>query len=180
MSDSDVFTKRRATTSFVGMAIFMGGWAMMLLALLFAYADVRMHSAGWPPAGEPLPPRDLPALATLVLFTASFTLERARRKHERSLRAPLIMGVTFLALQSIVWLSLYRQGLAASSLFGSVFWTLTIFHALHVMAALIGLGSLYAYKASDERFWTRLRNWAIFWHGLFVAWLLIFVTVYLV
>lgn len=180
MSESSAFTRSRATTSFVGMAIFMGGWSMMLLALLFAYADVRLHAGAWPPAGEPLPPRDLPSLATLVLATASFTLERARRLRLPSLRTPLVMALLFLALQTLVWLQLHRAGLHADTPFGTVFWTLTIFHGLHVVVAIIGLVSLYAYTRSDQRFWTRLRNWAIFWHGLFVAWLIIFVTVYLV
>jgi heme/copper-type cytochrome/quinol oxidase subunit 3 len=180
MSQSRTSTRSHETTSFVGMAIFMGAWSMMLLALLFAYADVRLHAGAWPPAGEPLPPRDVPSLATLVLATASFTLERARRSHLPSLRAPLIMALLFLALQTMVWLQLHSAGLHAASPFGTVFWTLTIFHGVHVAIAIVGLLSLYAYSRSDQRFWTRLRNWAIFWHGLFLAWLIIFVTVYLV
>jgi heme/copper-type cytochrome/quinol oxidase subunit 3 len=180
MSDSRLYTRSRATTSFVGMAIFMGGWSMMLLALLFAYADVRLQASTWPPAGEPLPPRDLPSLATLVLLGASLMLERARRQPRPKLGAPIALALVFLGLQMIVWLQLQRAGLHASSTFGSVFWTLTIFHGLHIAIAIIGLGVTYAYTRSDQHFQTRLRNWAIFWHGLFVAWILIFVGVYLV
>jgi heme/copper-type cytochrome/quinol oxidase subunit 3 len=176
------------------MAIFMGGWSMMLLALLFAYADVRLQAPAWPPAGEPLPPRDLPSLATLVLGAASLALERARRRRAPSLATPLLLALVFLALQLLVWTRLYHEGLEACSPFGTVFWTLTLFHGAHVAVAILGLlvtfahvavailGLLvtFAYKRSDQRFGTRLRNWAIFWHGLFAAWLVIFVAVYLV
>jgi heme/copper-type cytochrome/quinol oxidase subunit 3 len=179
MSDPSPFTPSRQTTSLVGMIIFMGGWSMMLLALIFAYADVRLHADAWPPAGEPPLPRALPSLATVALLAASLTLEYARRRRQASLRAPLLLGLAFLGLQTLVWLRLHREGLRAASPLGSVFWTLTLFHALHVVVALIGLSSLYAYSAKDQHFWTRLRNWAIFWHGLFAAWLAIFVAVYL-
>jgi heme/copper-type cytochrome/quinol oxidase subunit 3 len=172
--------RARATTSFVGMAVFMGGWSMMLLALLFAYADVRVQAPAWPPPGEPLPPRDLPALATVVLLGASLALERARRRPRLSLSAPIGLLLLFLGLQMIVWVQLQRAGLHAASSFGSVFWTLTIFHGLHVLIVIVGLIVSYAYSRSDQQFQTRLRNWAIFWHGLFVAWLLIYVGVYLV
>ena len=166
-----MFTRSRRQTSFVGFAIFMGAWAMMLFALLFAYADVRLHAPGWPPAGEPLPPRDVPALATLVLATASFTLERARRRGDASVRSPVVLDLLFLALQSLVWWQLWTAGLRVSSLPGSIFWTLTVFHAAHIIVAMLGL----VLGARERR-----RYWALFQHALFVAWLLIFVTVYLV
>jgi cytochrome c oxidase subunit 3 len=162
------------------MAIFMGGWSMMLLALLFAYTDVRLQAAVWPPPGEPVPPHGLPALATLVLLGASLALERARRQPRPALAAPIALALVFLGLQMVVWAQLHRAGLHATSTLGSAFWTLTIFHGLHVVIAILGLTVSYAYTRSDQHFQTRLRNWAIFWHGLFVAWILIFVGVYLV
>jgi heme/copper-type cytochrome/quinol oxidase subunit 3 len=171
MSDSDTFT-RSDETSRVGMAIFLGAWAMMFCALLFAYFDVRLHAPIWPPPGDPRPPRDVPALATLVLFTASFTLRRARTKSD-SLRSPIIMNLVFLALQLLVWRDLYRAGLRASSPFGAVFWTLTIFHGAHIVVATIGLALCSMLR-------NKLHNWTLFQHALLLSWLLIFVSVYLV
>jgi cytochrome c oxidase subunit 3 len=171
MSQPDTFTQSRSTTSFVGMAIFMGAWAMMLAALLFAYFDVRLQASQWPPAGEPRLPHDVPALATFVLFSASYTLERARRRGQWSPRSPVMLGLAFLLLQAFVWWQMARQGLHATSPFGAAFFTITIFHALHVGVAMLGLSLA---RSDNAR-----RNWRIFWHGLGVAWIVIFVAVYL-
>ena len=41
---------QRATTSFVGMAIFLGAWTVTFAALFFAYADMRLAADVWPDA----------------------------------------------------------------------------------------------------------------------------------
>jgi cytochrome c oxidase subunit 3 len=175
MTDPNAYTRSRAATSFVGMAVFLGGWAMMFAALFFAYCDVRLSSAAWPPAGEPRAPLALPSLATLALAGASLALARANRARAPSLAPPLALGAAFLALQSLVWLRLAAAGLRASSLYGSVFWTVTLFHALHVLIGLMGLMLL---NATKPHFQTRLRNWTLYWHGVGIVWLVMFATVY--
>ena len=46
----------RDTTSFVGMAIFLGAWAMTFAGLFFAYFDVRIAAKTWPEPGVALKP----------------------------------------------------------------------------------------------------------------------------
>src|SRR5438067_111732 len=69
---------RRAATSFVGMAIFLGGWTMTFAALLFVWADVRLTSPVWPPDGEPRAPLVHPAAATVLMALSSWALARGR------------------------------------------------------------------------------------------------------
>lgn len=181
----------RETTSFLGMVIFLGGWAMTFAALFFAYADMRITSTMWPPEGEIAAPILLPAINTLVLFASSVTLSlglsAVRTARPRALvpwlGATLGLGVVFLALQSVVWVRLVHAGLRwDSGRYGSVFYMLTCFHALHVLVGLLGLALLLPGALAGRYTVQRhapLRNWSLFWHFVDGIWLLMFVTVYL-
>ncbi len=181
----------RETTSFLGMVIFLGAWAMTFAALFFAYADIRLSADVWPPEGEITAPVLLPALNTLVLLGSSVLIalglaavKTARpRIFLRYLGGTIALGVIFLGLQTLVWSRLMHSGLRwDSGRYGSVFYTLTFFHALHVLVGIFGLllllpGAL-AGKYTVRRH-APVRNWTLFWHFIDGIWLLMFVTVYL-
>jgi heme/copper-type cytochrome/quinol oxidase subunit 3 len=155
---------RRDATSFVGMAIFLGGWTMTFAALLFVWADLRLAAGAWPPDGEPRAPLVYPAVATLLMAVSSWSLARGR------MRATLALGVAFLAVQVSGWVALWRAGVTPSSgRYGSLLYTFCAFHALHVVVGLIGL---VAARASR-------RNWRMFWHYVGAVWLVLFAALYL-
>ena len=95
-------------TSYVGMVIFLGSWAMMFAALLFAYAVVRARAPAWPPPDLPPLPVLLPGLDTLVIAASSVAVALGVRAHAvgRHLRAAAALaagatlGALFLALQA--------------------------------------------------------------------------------
>ncbi len=177
-------------TARVGMAVFLGSWAMLFAGLFFAYAFVRARATVWPPLDAAPLPRLLPGLNTLVIAASSAAVVRAVRAQElgrarraaASLAAAAVMGTIFLALQSLVWIGLWRQGLVPSGgPYPSVFYGLTAFHALHVLVGLAALGWLAA------RVRTRtgvpgadVRLWGWYWHFVGVVWAVLYVTVYLV
>ncbi|MDB4969865.1 MAG: hypothetical protein JWN44_5554, partial [Myxococcales bacterium] len=155
---------RRDATSFVGMAIFLGGWTMTFAALLFVWADVRLSGGGWPPDGEARAPLVYPAVATLVMAASSWALARGR------MRATLVLGVGFLAVQVCGWVALWRAGVTPSSgRYGSLLYTFCAFHALHVVVGLVGLVAARATR----------RNWRMFWHYVGAVWLVLFAALYL-
>ena len=182
---------QRATTSFVGMAIFLGAWSVTFAALFFAYADMRMAAATWPdaPVRAPL---GLPALNTVIIMASSVTLmlglRAIRAAHPRAfvswLGVTILLGISFLALQVDVWTHLVHAGLRwDSGRYGSVFYSLTVFHALHVLVGLVGLlilvpGALLGRYSVAQH--TPVRNWALFWHFVDVIWLIMFITLYVV
>ncbi len=182
--------RRSDTNSFVGMLIFLGTWAMMFGALFFAYAEVRLKNAEWPPSGEAPLPIALPLLNTIVLMLASvalgFALKAVRTAHPGGLRlglfGALVFGSLFLALQMVVWRSIYLGGLKPSTdIYGSVFYGLTCFHALHVLVGLGGIISLLPGALSGKFNVQRhasVRHWVMYWHFVDVVWVLMFVTVY--
>ncbi len=183
---------REETTAYLGMVVFLGSWAMMFAALFFAYGFVRTRSSAWPPPGLPELPWVIPAVNTLVLAASSaailwglrFIREGTARKLGRSLLVALLLGVLFLALQLLVWTRLYAQGLHpdTSGPYGSVFWGLTCFHALHVVVGLIGIGLLcrraFAGAFSAARY-LPVRLWALYWHFVGAVWALMFISIFL-
>jgi cytochrome c oxidase subunit 3 len=193
----DVVVFRRArrpreTTSYVGMMVFLGGWAMMFGGLFFAYALVRLKAPSWPPPGELVLPRLLPAINTAFLVGVSLSLRAAlsavqTARPQRLLRCTivaLLLGALFFSLQLAMWRRMWNGGLHADSgVYGSVFYALTSFHALHVIVGLVGLVSLLprivrgAFSVHDH---TAVRMWSMYWHFVDAVWVLMFITVYVV
>jgi len=176
-------------TSYVGMIIFLGSWAMMFAALFFAYAVVRLRAPMWPPPDQPALPILIPGLNTVVIAGSSAAVAVAVRAHAlgRQRRAAIGLGLgaafgaLFLALQAVVWVGLWRAGLLPTGgPYASVFYALTAFHALHVVVGLAALGAL-AIRAQLPRGATRstVRLWGMFWHFVGVVWVALYVAVYL-
>lgn len=176
-------------TAHVGMAIFLGSWAMLFVGLFFAYAFVRARAPVWPPLDAPPLPRLLPGLNTLAIAASSWAVARAVRAQElgrakaaaASLAAAAALGATFLAFQALVWNGLWRQGLQPSGgTFPSVFYAFTAFHALHVLVGLAALAWLAA-RARSRAGVTRtdVRLWGWYWHFVGIVWGVLYVTLYL-
>lgn len=176
-------------TAHVGMAIFLGSWAMLFVSLFFAYAFVRARAPAWPPLDAPRLPRLLPGLNTLVIAASSIAVVRAVRAQDLGragvasarLAVAAALGAIFLGLQVLVWAGLWRDGLLPSGgPYPSVFYGFTAFHALHVLVGLAALAFL-AVRARSRRGVGRtdVRLWGWYWHFVGVVWAALYVTVYL-
>ncbi len=181
-------------THFVGMVMALASWTMLFASLFFAYAALRVRAGTWPPEGAEALPRLLPFLNTLVLFFSSFVLHRGVRPEAeetpdgRSLKwavsLTIALGALFLCLQLAVWLPLWNGGFRLDSgIYASIFYTLTVFHALHVLSGLAALGWVLR-GARQGRFVSGRQNpvrlSAMFWHFVDIVWVVMFVAVYLV
>ena len=178
-------------TSFVGMVMALASWSMMFGSLFFAYAILRLKSGTWPPDGVAPLPRLLPFVNTLVLLASSAVLARGLGPASETrigalasaLKATLALGVLFLVLQLAVWVPLWRSGFRIDSgVYGSIFYGLTVFHALHVLAGLLALlvlvpGARSGRLRSGAQ--SRVRVSAMFWHFVDAVWFVMFVAVYL-
>jgi cytochrome c oxidase subunit III len=181
-------SKEEEVTSCVGMVIFLASWAMMFAALFFAYGVVRFRAPIWPPYDQPRLPILLPGLNTVVIAASSglvavavraTALGRARRAFD-CLGIAAILGALFLLLQLVVSVKLWDAGLVPSSgPYGSAFYALTTFHALHVLVGLVALVWL-AVRAWQRRA-TRaaVRLWGMFWHFVGAVWVALYIAVYL-
>jgi heme/copper-type cytochrome/quinol oxidase subunit 3 len=176
-------------TAQVGMAVFLGSWAMLFAGLFFAYAFVRARAPVWPPLDAPPLPRLLPGLNTLAIAASSAAMVRAVRARElgratstaASIAGAAALGTVFLTLQVVVWTGLWRQGLEPSGgTYPSVFYAFTVFHALHVLVGIAALAWLAVRARSlDAVTRTDVRLWGWYWHFVGAVWAVLYVTVYL-
>lgn len=182
---------REDFTASLGMVVFLASWAMMFSTLFFAYAFVRSRATIWPPPGVPVLPIGLPALNTAVLLASSFTFARGLSTLRRGARSSLpvwvaltfLLGAVFLGLQVQVWLSLSRAGLHINSggIYGSAFYAMTTFHALHVAVGLLILGWVFIQALRgkySEHNQVKVQLCTMFWHFVDVVWILMFLTLY--
>jgi cytochrome c oxidase subunit 3 len=106
----------------------------------------------------------------------------ARQGRQKSLRAgllaTLVLGLGFLASQTVCWFSLVaRDFTMRTNLYGFLFYLLTGLHALHVVGGLVPLG-LTTVRAFEGRYSAAshegVAHVALYWHFLDVIWLVLF------
>jgi heme/copper-type cytochrome/quinol oxidase subunit 3 len=137
----------------LGVIIFIASETMFFGALLGAYYTLRSLTPVWPPAGVHLTDTEM-AVATAILLASSVpahlavgALRRGRPDTAvRRLILTAVMGVVFLVLKVHDWLT---AGFTISShAYGTIFFTLTGFHALHMAVGIILLLGLAAKVAA--------------------------------
>jgi len=91
------------------------------------------------------------------------------------------LGVAFLLLQLRLWQVTQAAGLGLSGIFGSVFYTLTWAHVLHIVGGVLALVWL-GWGASRRRFSASrqvpFRLISLFWHFLDVVWVGMFLSIF--
>jgi cytochrome c oxidase subunit 3 len=172
----------------VGVIIFLGSELMFFAALFGMYFTLRGQTAVWPPAGA-----DLgflrPLIFTIILVASSFTMQmsvvRVRQGNVRSMKRwiwlTFLMGWTFLAGQFYEYFHLNFQ--IGSSAYGSAFYTMTGFHALHVFAGLLAMLVIFGRAAAGavtEREHAGLEVVTYYWHFVDVVWIALFVVIFVV
>ena len=105
----------------------------------------------------------------------------------------LLLGLAFLCIVPTYLAPLYNMTMFApqyqdglrldSGIYGSIFYTLTVFHGLHVLVGLVLLLSLLPTALRPARIvgrHVRIRLLALFWHFVDVVWVVMFLLVYVV
>lgn len=183
---------RDPVSAWTGMVLFLGSWAVMFASLFYAYGGIRARATAWPPPDQEPLPLLLPGINAWVAILASLALvvalrslrSGASRRGAWALAAAAALGALFLGLQSVVWVSLWQGGLRPTGgPYGSVFYTLTGFHAAHVLIGLVALVALAVRAARggcsgpDS---LPVRLWGMYWHFVGAVWLVIYAVVYAV
>ena len=177
----------------------VGWWAMVLVcateAALFAYFIaayfyLAVSNPAWPPAGFELPKLEKPLIMTLLLVSSSVVLFIAERLREHGRRAAyrvgtgvtVLLGVGFLALQTLEYREKLRTMSPMSNAYASTFYTITGFHGAHVAFGLLLL--LYTLlrdslgRIEPERPIV-VKVSSLYWHFVDVVWLAILTSLYL-
>jgi heme/copper-type cytochrome/quinol oxidase subunit 3 len=164
----------------------------LFATLILSYFFLRFRAgAEWPPGGIERPSLLLPLAMSAILWSSSLPVHLAdagiRRGDMRWLRlglaAGFVLGATFLGLQlGLEYPEKLREFTPTSGAYGSLFFTLTGFHAAHVAIGL--LMSLWVQVrawggAFDRRRHVSVQNFAMYWHFVDVVWAFVLFTIYL-
>lgn len=167
----------------VGVTLWLASELMFFAGLFAAYFTLRAAGDAWPPAGVDLA-TGRAAIATLILVLSSGTIRQGERAIESNdattgrgwLLATLALGAMFIALQAFEYL---RLGFGVSShTYGSIFYLMTGFHGIHVLAGLflIALAIAMLIPEPNRRF---IRAVVLYWHFVDAVWIGLFATIYL-
>jgi cytochrome c oxidase subunit 3 len=180
--------RREVSPLLFGTVLFLASELLFFGGLFAAYFTLRARTSPWPPAGADLDVA-LATAGTAILVASSFTMQRgiagARRGGIGGLRAwtlvTLALGIVFLGVQLYDWSRLDFS--VSSNAYGTLFYAMTGFHGLHVLAGLLLLGVVLGRSAQGA-----YRNGEIdgaeaigyYWHFVDVVWIAIFTLVYLI
>lgn len=182
----------RLAASVLGMVLFIASEVMFFGALFGAYYTLRARAAVWPPPGSPETDLIRPLILTAILLSSSVTQHfalgaagrGARRALARWLWLTFSLGALFLVGEALEWRALFDEGFVISSnVFGTLFFTITGFHGLHVVAGLTML--LLALKKTriapeGGQGTGALEAATLYWHFVDGVWLFVVVSLYVV
>jgi heme/copper-type cytochrome/quinol oxidase subunit 3 len=180
----------RLDPNHLGVLLFIMSEALFFVALIITYVVYRGQSTSGPTAATALDVRTA-AIFTVFLLASSvsmgFATGRLGRNEIGGLRrwlvVTILLGTVFLGGQGSEYVRLYREGVTVSgNLWGSTFFTLTGFHALHVLIGLVALESVALSVRPGERHVrgaSAVEAVALYWHFVDAVWIVVFSVVYL-
>jgi len=174
-------------TGRLGMRLLVLALSMLFAASIVGYLLIRSKATVWPPPGMPILPHGL-WTSTLIIAISSLTMHSAVRAARAGRRQPLqswmllttLLGVAFLASQTVNWFALVAANLTAkTNLYGFTFYLLTGLHAVHVVGGLIPLAVVTArawHGRYSADFHPGVEYCAIYWHFLAAVWVVLFLV----
>jgi heme/copper-type cytochrome/quinol oxidase subunit 3 len=171
------------------MLLFVATEATLFALLFFSYYFLAMFDPEWPRGAPPSLRLALPMLAVLLL--SSVVLYRGERalqhgdqpRARRSVSGTLLLGVAFFVLQIFEYRERLQTLSPQSSAYGSIFYTITSFHAAHLALGLFML--LYVLvlprlEPTQQPPHRPLHNAALYWHFVDLIWVVIVGLLYIV
>jgi heme/copper-type cytochrome/quinol oxidase subunit 3 len=175
------------STGWWGVVLLIANEAALFGALLTAYFYLRFSAPAWPLGGIDPPSLALPAVNTVLLISSSVAVAWAEHgvthghtwRLRLGLAAGFLLGAAFLAIQLFEY---SRETFTPqTNAYGSLFYTITGLHGLHVLAGLVMLAviQLRAWLGHfDRQRYLGVQAVALYWHFVDVVWLFVFSIVY--
>lgn len=176
--------------STLGFWIFLSAECILFASLIGTYILLHTQTNGGPTPKSIFDLR-LTFIGTIALLLSSLTMVlgyyQVVRGNFRGLRVWLLvtigLGLVFLVETAYEFAGFWHAGLTLqASPFGSAFYTLVGFHAMHVTFGLFWITSLlfYSFKPQFAReSLTKVGVMGLYWHFVDVVWVVIFSVVYL-
>lgn len=167
-------------------------WSMLFATLFLGYTIYRFSATSWPPNGFERISLLWPGISTLIIalssvsfiFTRKAYLSEKKSSFAFGLVLTVILALSFLGAQFLLWNKLSLMGLYVSAgIFPSLIHAFTWIHAGHIVCALAGMIYLFVLlreKKFKENKIIIVKNIENFWHFLGVVWLIMFVFLFVV
>lgn len=181
--------EQRARIGRIGVQAFIASETMFFAALFFAWYYLGVTSnSNWPPEGIARPDIAPAIVNTVLTLLSAATMWYANRAIARDDKRGLLVGITlsalmgvaFMAIQSVEFVELAR--LAQGSSYGSLFIFLLFFHVARVFVGVALMGVVLM-RASLQQFSARRRLLVeaatMYWYFIVVVWLAVFAVLYL-
>lgn len=171
-----------------GTWLFIATEAMLFAGLISSYFYLRFGAEEWPLGDIPPPELLLPSIGTVLLLTSSATAHWAEksvaagrvRRMQVGLGATIALGAGFLGILAYEYA--HAGFTPQDNAYGSVFFGVTGFHGLHLLA---GVGMLLAVAVAawegeyDEERHLPVRLSILYWHFVDAVWIVVFSSLYL-
>ncbi len=161
---------------------------MLFAALISAFLIVKSDASLWPPLGQPRLPVIVTAVNTLLLLASGFMFYWANRRFRagdfpisrKLLGMAVFLGGIFVTVQGYEWSKLLGFGLTVtSSIYGSFFYLIIGFHALHAVGALVAMLHLFLTFGPQGQSASRFLGTQVFWYFVVGIWPILYYLVYL-
>jgi heme/copper-type cytochrome/quinol oxidase subunit 3 len=176
--------ERRGTRA---MVLFILSEAMLFVMLFFSYFYLGRNDPRWPM--HPPPKLLLASIMLAVLAASSVVLYLAERAAESgrdgAARAgvivTLLLAMGFVVLQVFEYRDHLRTLKPTTDAYGSIFYTITSFHAAHLllgMAMLVYVAMLPRLAHTGQPPHRPLTNAALYWHFVDAVWVVVVAVLY--
>jgi heme/copper-type cytochrome/quinol oxidase subunit 3 len=161
----------------------------LFVCLFASYYFLGSNKERWP-LDHP-PKLMLAVIMLVVLLSSSFVLHWGEQqvKNRRytagrlAIFGTVLIGLVFLALQGFEYSDHWKTLTPSSDTYGSIFYTITTFHALHVIGGLLLLGYvgiLPHYGPTVGPPYRPYHTVALYWHFVDFVWIFIVTLLYVV
>jgi cytochrome c oxidase subunit 3 len=171
----------------VGVIVWLSSELMFFAGLFAAWFTLRSANDPWPMGDVELEVLRA-GVFTVVLVASSLTMHRSVQAAEegdrpnalRWLAATFVLGLTFVLNQLAEYAEL-GFGIDTNA-YGTIFWLLTGFHWLHVVAGLVLMLALVRLSWPGSRAPLAVHHQVVgyYWHFVDVVWVGVYVAVYLI
>src|SRR5438132_767225 len=171
----------------VGIVLFIGSELMFFSGLFGTYYTLRAQAVKWAPPDIKVDAIRL--VATAILLSSSGAMQMASHRIKQNDAASMkrwivitfLMGAAFLGFETHEWMTA-PFGIDTNA-YGSMFFTLTGFHGLHVfvglmiMLVVLGRAAAGAYSAEEH---AGIEVLTYYWHFVDVIWIGVFMSIFVV
>ena len=170
-----------------GMLLFVATESFLFVLMFFAY--FYLAEGGWRWLSVSPPDLLLPTIMMVVLigsgFVASWGGRQIKNGHSERARwasaGVILLGLLFLALQSLSYAQGWSKVTPRSNVYGSLFYTITVIHCAHIIVGLMILGYVLILPQVEPT--VRLphrpyRNAAIYWYFCIILFACIYGLLY--